>query len=99
MKKKAKKMLVIPFIAMMAMSGCAGMPDKDRALLEETRRAATDAKQEAAIAAEAAHNASQDAAWAAESANSASDNAEKAAAKATEAAEKANRIWLQGQDK
>ncbi len=94
-----KQYILIPFIALTVLSGCAQMGDKDRMLLEETRQTAEEAKQEAAIAAEAARNASQDAAWAAEAANSASENAEQAAAKASEAAEKSNRIWLQGQDK
>jgi hypothetical protein len=75
----------LPLLAFVILTGCAQLSSEDKALLNDTRNMAMEAKNQSALAAQAAEQAQQSAAQSA------------AAAKA--ASEKADRIFRQSQKK
>jgi hypothetical protein len=80
-----KILKLLPVVALVAVTGCAQLSSEDRALLNDTRNLAMEAKNRSAAAAQAAQAAQQSAAQSA------------AATKA--ASEKADRIFRQSQKK
>lgn len=83
--------LMIPIIAA-ALSGCAGLGDEDRALINAATQASQEAKQQSVEAREQAR-------LAAEEARKAREEASRAAADAKAASEKADRIFRTGSRK
>ncbi|MDD5586661.1 MAG: hypothetical protein PHY92_06880 [Alphaproteobacteria bacterium] len=75
----------LPVIAFVALTGCAQLSAEDKALLNDTRNMAMEAKNQSAMAAQAAQQAQQSAA--------------QSAAAAQASAEKADRIFRQSQKK